>query len=138
MSFSEVFLGGLLSSRARLRFPRWTQFWNYQAPVRRAICSERQTVDYTLSHKRAQAIPPSISRGFSRLFFHWKSLRRIGWEIVSLREISPLGFGALGVVGMYRASSRAAGAAEFGFCASSSHAEGVVSGFVLQAASEWP
>ena len=26
MSFSEVFLGELLSSRARLRFPRWTQF----------------------------------------------------------------------------------------------------------------
>jgi len=26
MSFSEVFLGGLLSSRAHLRFPRWNQF----------------------------------------------------------------------------------------------------------------
>src|SRR5262249_30621707 len=36
MSFSEVFLGGLLSSRARLRFPRYTRF------ATRECCSSRK------------------------------------------------------------------------------------------------
>ena len=36
MSFSEVFLGGLLSSRARLRFPRYTR------SAARECCSSRK------------------------------------------------------------------------------------------------
>ena len=57
MSFSEVSLGGLLSSRARLRFPRRTQFCNNGLPFVNNASANGKLSRYTLSHERAHPKP---------------------------------------------------------------------------------
>ena len=60
MSFSEVSLGGLLSSRARLRFPRRTQFCNNGLPFVKNASANGKLSHYTLSHERAHPIGYSV------------------------------------------------------------------------------
>ncbi len=71
MSFGGVFLGGLLSSRARLRFPRWNQFCHTNPRSTSNLAGERRTVDYTSGlTKRARSKP--LERPVNRSVQHYE------------------------------------------------------------------
>ena len=123
MSFNGVFLGGLLSSRARLRFPRHPSLCNRNRQFVQNFAANGKPSNYTLSHKRAHPMHPratrinrawearanysikstyvhQISTGFhKRSDLHWEQMpcfrRRKAASFVSFGGLEKVDFGSL-------------------------------------------